>query len=173
MARVEIGRIVKAHGLKGEVVVSGVRLEAEDFLALREVQAHMKGAVPRMLVLRAARPFMQHFLVTFEGVADKDAADALHGAVLDVEASQLPPAGDGQVYLFQLEGLAVKTDEGRMLGHVAEVMTTGAAPILVVRGEGSGGRERLIPMSPDALVSVDVAGGEILVHLLPGMDELA
>jgi 16S rRNA processing protein RimM len=172
VSRVEIGTIAKAHGLKGEVVVAGVRLDEPAFRALERVEARVKGEPPRTLVVRAVRPFLHHWLVTFEGVDDREDALVLHGAVLEVAASQIPPAGEGEVYLFQLEGLAVRTDDGRALGRVTNVMSTGAAPILVVRGEEEGARERLVPMSPDALVSVDVPGGEIVVRLLPGLEDL-
>lgn len=169
MARVEIGRIVKAHGLKGEVVMSGVRLDESAFRALERVEVQVGHAPPRALALRAVRPFMHNWLVTFEGVGDRDQAQALHGGVVTVDRAQLPPAGEGEVYLFELEGLEVVTDEGRSLGRVHDVMTTGAAPILVVR---EGAKERLLPMSPDALVAVDVPGGTITMRLLPGMDDL-
>jgi 16S rRNA processing protein RimM len=86
-----------------------------------------------------------------------------------VDPSQLPPAGEGEVYLFQLEGLEVKTDLGASLGRVKDVMTTGAAPILVVH---DGARERLLPMSPDVLVGVDLEDKTIVVRMLPGLDEL-
>jgi 16S rRNA processing protein RimM len=112
---------------------------------------------------------MQSLLVQFEGVSDLDAARALHGQVLEVDPARLPPAGDGTVYLFQLLGLLVVSDEGTSLGTVNDVFQTGATPILVVK---EGKRERMIPMSPDVLKAVDTAGGRITVHLLPGMEEL-
>jgi 16S rRNA processing protein RimM len=169
VAKVELGRIVKPHGLKGEVVVSGVRLSPEELLALGEVFAVDAGGERRALTIAATRPFMQSVLVRFQGVDDVDAARLLHGQVLEVDPARLPPAGDGTVYLFQLVGLSVVTEEGEALGKVADVFQTGATPILVVRGAG---RERMIPMSPDVLKQVDTAGGRVTVHLLPGMEEL-
>jgi 16S rRNA processing protein RimM len=174
--RVDIGRIVKPHGLKGELVVSGVRLTAEEFAQVGEVHAVAADGTRRALKLRAVRPFQQSLLVLFDGVADVDAARALHGQVLEVDTERLPETEDGTVYLFKLVGLSVRTEEGEDLGRVADVFQTGATPILVVRGReaGDGGRdrERMLPMSPDVLVRVDTAGGEITVRLLPGMESL-
>ena len=170
-ARVEVGRVVKPHGLKGELVVSGVRLTPEEFRALGTVEAIAADRTRLRLTIRAARPFLQSLLVFFEGVDDLDAARALHGQVLEVDPSRLPPAAEGTVYLFQLIGLAVATDAGEALGRVADVFQTGATPILVVRQE-EGGRERMLPMSPEVLVGVDTAAGKITVHLLPGMEDL-
>ena len=175
-ARVEIGRIVKPHGLKGELVVSGVRLAPEEFLALGDVEAIAQSGARRALRVRATRPFMQSMLVTFEGVDDVDAARALHGQVLEVDPARLPPAGEGTVYLFQLVGLPVQTETGEALGRVTDVFQTGATPILVVRAERSEApgkpRERMIPMSPDVLLKVDTLGDGITVRLLPGMEDL-
>jgi 16S rRNA processing protein RimM len=174
-ARIEIGRVVKPHGLKGELVVSGVRLDPTEFLALRDVEAIGPDGARRALRVRATRPFMQSMLVEFEGVDDVDAARLLHGQVLEVDPGRLPPAGDGTVYLFQLLGLLVVTEQGEALGAVSDVLQTGATPILVVRGEpGKGGkaRERMIPMSPDVLLEVDRGAGQITVRLLPGMEDL-
>ena len=167
-ARVELGRIVKPHGLKGEMVVSGVRLSAEELLSVGDVEAVSKDGARRALEIVATRPFMQSLLVRFAGVEDVDQARLLHGQVLEVDPARLPPAEDGTVYLFQLVGLAVVTEEGESLGRVADVFQTGATPILVVRGT----RERMIPMSPDMLVKVDTGGGQVTVRLLPGMDEV-
>jgi len=167
-ARVELGRIVKPHGLKGEMVVSGVRISPEELLALREVEAVGADGTRRSLTIVATRPFMQSVLVSFAGVRDVDEARLLHGQVLEVDPARLPPAEDGTVYLFQLVGLSVVTEDGTSLGKVSDVFQTGATPILVVRGA----RERMIPMSPDMLLKVDTAGGLVTVRLLPGMDEV-
>ncbi|MEP7027626.1 MAG: ribosome maturation factor RimM [Candidatus Eisenbacteria bacterium] len=175
-ARVEVGRIVKPHGLRGELVVSGVRLDPDEFRALGTVEAVRADGSRRSLDVVSARPFMQSLLARFAGVEDVDQARELHGQVLEIDPACLPPPGDGTVYLFQMLGLVVRTDAGEELGRVAEVLQTGATPVLVVRGdptpEGARGRERMIPMSPDALRSVDTALGEVIVHLLPGMEDL-
>jgi 16S rRNA processing protein RimM len=174
--RVEIGRVAKPHGLKGELVIAGARLSADEFQALAELHARAKDGTLRRLVVATTRPFLHNLLVQFEGVTDRDRAAELSGQVLEVDVARLPRAEAGTVYLFQLLGLAVETEAGERLGHVHDVMQTGAAPILAVRGpapeDGAKPRERLIPMSPDVLLRVDLEGGRITVRLLPGMDEL-
>jgi 16S rRNA processing protein RimM len=125
------------------------------------------------------RPFLHQLLVRFAGVADRDQAAALGGQVLLAEADRLPAPGEGTVYLFQLLDLRVRTVEGRALGRVADVWSTGATPVLVVREDAPARgapaekpRERLLPMSPEVLVGVDLEEGTIEVRLLPGLDEL-
>ncbi len=88
--------------------------------------------------------------------------------MLWAEESVLPDPGPGVAYAFQLVGLRVETTEGRVLGTLAELMTTGASPIYVVRGE----REWLIPGNPEVVQRVDLAAGVIIVALPAGLDEL-
>ena len=63
MARVEIGRVTKAHGLNGEVVVAGVRLDADALRALGTVEVQVAREAPRRLAIQALRPFLQNWLV--------------------------------------------------------------------------------------------------------------
>lgn len=182
MTRVDVGRVIKAHGLRGQVVVGGVRLTLEEFVGLGHVYARGvagttgEKAATQRLEITDAKPFQQSMIVRFEGFDRREEADELHGVVLEVDPAQLPVNADGTVYLFQLVGLAVATEDGQALGRVSEVLQTGATPILIVHGppaaEGEKPRERLIPMSPEVLKRVDTAAGTVTVHLLPGMEEL-
>jgi len=174
--RVQVGRVSKPHGLAGEVVVSGSPLTVAEFSALEELAGRDAQGGLRRLVIASARPFLHNLLVCFQDVEDRDAAAELAGLALEADPDRLPRLEPGQVYIFELIGLAVATVDGESLGRVHDVMRTGATPILVVREElppDSGKpRERLIPMSPDALVEVDVEAGRIVVRLLPGMADL-
>ena len=185
MKRVDVGRIVRAHGLRGQVVVSGVRLSLEEFRGLGHVWARgVRGAAgettaTRRLDIEDAKPFQHHLLVRFHGLDDRDEAERVHGAVLEIDPAQLPANEDGTVYLFQLLGLAVRDEAGRALGTGREVLQTGATPILVVDAPADPGappgtkpRERLFPMSEEVLLRVDTAGGLVTVRVLPGMDDL-
>ena len=184
MKRVDVGRIVRAHGLRGQVVVSGVRLSLEEFLGLGHVWARgVRGAAgettaTRRLDIEDAKTFQHHLLVRFQGLDDRDEAEAVHGAVLEIDPAQLPANEDGTVYLFQLVGLAVRDEGGRELGRVREVLQTGATPILVVDAPPAPGapggkpKERLFPMSDEVLLRVDTAAGFVTVRVLPGMDDL-
>lgn len=182
MKRIDLGRVLKPHGLRGQVVVGGVRLTLDEFKGLGHVYARgVPGAdgapaATRRLEIEDAKDFQHNLIVRFEGLGDRDEAATIHGAILEIDEAQLPPTGDGTVYLFRLLGLAVETEAGEALGRVREILQTGATPILVVDGPvppgGGKPRERMLPMSPDVLVNVDTAGGRITVRLLPGMDEL-
>lgn len=168
-----MGRIAKAHGLKGEVVVAGVRLTLDEFKQLAVVHARARDGSERALTINKVRPFLHNLLVIFEEVKGRDEALALHGQVLEIEPGRLPANPEGEIYLFQLVGLDVRTEAGDSLGRVVDVLVTGATPVLMVHEERPGGRrERLLPMSPNVLLRVDTAAGLAVVRLLPGMEDL-
>lgn len=182
MRRVDVGKVARAHGLRGQVVVAGVRLSPEEFRALGHVWARgVRGAegattATRKLAIDEVKAFQHHLLVRFADFARREDAEEIHGAVLEIDPAQLPPNEDGTVWLFQLVGLRARDEAGRPLGTVREVMQTGATPILVVDAPpaeaGGKPRERLFPMSEEILVRVDTQGGTVTVRVLPGMDEL-
>lgn len=175
-ARVALGRVSKPHGLKGEVVVTGTPLSADELRELSPLVGRDAAGNLRPLAIVATRPFLHQVLVRFEGVEDRAAAQALAGLDLEVDPARLPKLGRGEVYIYELLGLAVATDAGQALGRVHDVLRTGATPILVVWEDvapgGGRARERLLPMSPDILLEVDVPAGRVVVRLLPGMEDL-
>jgi 16S rRNA processing protein RimM len=109
-------------------------------------------------------------LVCFEGVDGRDDADALRGAALCAAAVDLPPIEDpDEFYDHQLEGLAVLTVTGAVVGTVREVMHGAGGELLVVDREGGG--ETLVPFVRQIVPEVDVRGGRVLLDPPPGLLE--
>jgi 16S rRNA processing protein RimM len=84
----------------------------------------------RKLVVESARPHRGRWLVRFEGVADRDAAEALGGATLVGEALDDP--GEGQVWAHELVGAEARDVHGTLLGRVTAVETNPAHDLLVL-----------------------------------------
>jgi 16S rRNA processing protein RimM len=168
MAMVKVGRIGRAHGLRGEVTLDQCSLTEAELEGISEFVWRGRRGETRSLVLRSVRPVHARFLAAFEGCDDRDQAAALGQGELLAPSERLPDAGADQAYTFQLVGLEVRTEEGRVLGRVADVLHTGAHPIYVVRGE----REIMIPATPPFVSKVDLDSGTIVVSLPPGLEEL-
>ncbi len=119
-----VGRVVKAHGVTGEVVVE-VRTDDPDnrFAPGTRLRARPSRDGPeRAYVIESAREHSGRLLVRLAGVAGRDAADALRGTVFVVDSEELPPIDDpDEFYDHQLEGLRVLTTAGAPVGTVAEV----------------------------------------------------
>ena len=119
---VVVGRITRAHGVQGEVSV----------LVLSEVPGRFDdGAVVcledgRALTVESSRPHKDRLLVRFREVPDRAAAEALRGALVVVPASMSPPLPEGSWWDHQLLGCAVRTERGRALGTLTEIIHTAA-----------------------------------------------
>jgi len=164
---VEVGRVVRAHGVRGEVLVRRYD-DAERILARgAELQFH-KGSRRDILTVRAARPHKESWIVSFEEVPDRDAAEAAAGGSLLLDSDVLPPLEEGTYYVFQLVGLEVVTGEGERVGRVVDIALTGAHDLLVIEGPRG---EVLVPSVPPFVREVDLGAGRVVIEPMPGLLE--
>jgi 16S rRNA processing protein RimM len=164
--RIAVGRIARAHGVRGEVAVQplsqvGSRFEPGSRLFAGEGDDHP-------LVVLASRPHHARLLVAFEGIGDRAAADALRGTYLFVPASSAPPLAEGEYWPHQIVGCLVVTQEGRSLGKVKEVIHTPANDVWAAEG-ATGKDEVLIPALKDVVKEVDLEARTIVVRDVPGL----
>ena len=166
-----VGRVVKAHGVTGELVVD-VRTDDPEtrFSPGTTLRGRAKGGAERRFVVDSARQHSGRLLVRLDGVADRDAADALRGTLFLFDSGDLPPIEDpDEFYDHQLEGLQVRTTEGTDVGTVAEVLHTAAGELLSVRAEA---REVLIPFVSAIVTSVSLVDQVIEIDPPEGLLEL-
>jgi 16S rRNA processing protein RimM len=166
-----VGRVAKAHGVTGEVVVD-VRTDDPDtrFAPGTTLRGRTKGGTERRFVVETARQHSGRMLVRLDGVVDRDGADALRGTLFLVDSEDLPPIEDpDEFYDHQLEGLRVCTTEGTEVGTVAEVLHTAAGELLSVRAEDG---EVLIPFVSAIVTSVSLADQVIEIDPPEGLLEL-
>ena len=130
------------------------------------------GGSERTYVVDSVRDHGGRLLLRLEGVADRDAADALRGTVFVIDSGDLPPIEDpDEFYDHQLEGLRVQTTAGTPVGTVAEVLHTAAGELLAVRAEGDGG-EVLVPFVSAIVTSVSLSDRTIEIDPPEGLLEL-
>lgn len=173
---VVVGRIGKAHGLKGEVSVEPRTDEPERRFADGAMLATEapKGGVPhgsgrpKTLTVMAIRWNQSHLLVTFDEIKDRNQAEAARGlllvATIDVEES---PADPEEFYDHQLVGLLVVTTEDHSVGTVADIVHGAAQDLISVQTKD--GREVLVPFVWQLVPQVDVPNGRLVVADRPGL----
>jgi len=155
-----VGRVAKAHGITGELVVD---IRTDDPAARFVVGNRMRLKNPRRgltreVVIESVRPHGGRLLVRLDGVNDRDGAERTRGELFVVDSGELPPIDDpDEFYDHQLEGLHVRTTDGRVVGVVAEVLHTPGGELLSVRAES--GPEILIPFVSAIVTSVSLAHG--------------
>ncbi|WNG84024.1 ribosome maturation factor RimM [Mycobacterium sp. ITM-2016-00316] len=157
-----IGRIAKAHGVTGEVVVDVRTDDPEARFARGSVLRGRKprGGPERSFVIDTVREHGGRLLVRLNGIGDRNAADELRGTLFLVESGDLPPIEDpDEFYDHQLEGLAVRTVAGEAVGTVTEVLHTAAGELLSIkRPEGT---ELLVPFVSAIVTAVSLAEGTV------------
>jgi 16S rRNA processing protein RimM len=172
--RVVLGRVAGAHGIRGELRVSILGDGPEHLLGAEWLELSFDARAPlldssrrRYAVTGRGRGRPGEVRIALEGVADRDAAAALRGALVVGDAERLAPLPAGEHYWFELVGCRVEAEGGRALGTVREIWETGAHDVLVV--EDDAGRKHLIPAAEAFLRRVDPAAGRIVVAPVPGL----
>lgn len=169
--RVVIGRIGAVFGIKGWLKVWSHTDPADGILNYPVWQLRIGGKWETHR-FDAVQRHDKAPVVHFPGCDDRDVARRFVNAEIAVAASELPVLAKDEYYWFELEGMRViargASGERSELGRVDHLFETGANDVLVVRGEGEGGRERLIPWVPEQVIlEVDRAAREILVDWDP------
>jgi 16S rRNA processing protein RimM len=167
-----VGRVIKAHGIAGEVVVE-IRTDDPDarFAAGSSLRGRpSRGGPESRYVVESVRDHGARLLIRLDGVADRNAAESLKGTVFVVDSGDLPPIEDpDEFYDHQLEGLQVMTTTGAGVGSVAEVLHTAAGELLSVRTDEG---EVLVPFVSAIVTSVSLADRTIVIDPPEGLLEL-
>lgn len=158
--RVVIGRVVKPHGLKGEVVVEVLTSFPGRFFEGLKVHLSGAGIASREGRISGVRSQHDRLLITFEGISDVDAAETLRNAELSVSTADVAPRPPGFVYHWEIEGAEVFDERGSRLGRVAELQDAAGRPLLVVETP-QGLRD--VPFAHPIVVTVDMAGKRIVL----------
>jgi 16S rRNA processing protein RimM len=149
-----VGRVRKAHGLRGDLVVEPLTDEPDAVFAPgRRVFAGTasgdRAKDGRELHIATATPFKGGFIVHFTGIDERTVAETWRERFLLVPPDELTPLGENQVYIHELVGMRVELESGEPVGTVAEtyelpqgltldVKREGALPEEGALGEGSG-----------------------------------
>ena len=164
---VELAAIVRAHALAGELVLKLFNPESDLLDGVREITLRAPSGETRKYAVESVRGGGGgNVLLRLSGIGTRDEADALRGHVILVDRQLFPPLEEGEYYLIDLPGLAVRNADGTVLGHVDDVLEYPTVPSLVVITEGI---VREVPDLPRYLLEVRVDEGYVVVDHL---DEL-
>lgn len=158
-----VARIRRPFGVRGEMLLE---LLSDYPRQLLQAKTLYLGEDHRLMRVVSIRRHLPDFLLTLEGLADRDSVESLRGAVLYLRAGEQQPLPPGVYYLHQIEGLEVVTDAGEILGRVKEIIKTGANDVYVVQGDRG---EVLLPAIPQVILEIRLAEGRMIVHLMDGL----
>ncbi len=161
----QVGEIVNTHGLRGEVKIVPWLDAPEEFELFETVYADIAGK-RETLTVTSVKYQKANIIVKFREVPDIDAAEKLKRTVLYVDRDQLGEPEEGY-YICDLLGITVVTDTGETLGRIVDVFSTGSNDVYTVKGDD--GKEVLLPVIDDVVLSVDIDAEVCKVHLLEGL----
>jgi 16S rRNA processing protein RimM len=167
-----VGRVRKAHGIRGEVVVETIT-DAPDaiFASGRRVFAGTAAGdlAPTRLELHVAsvRPFNEGLLVGFAEVPDRNAAETWRGRYLLLPAAEVAPPDDDEVYVHELVGMRVELPGGHAVGTVEETYELPQGLAIDVRRDAPRETETvMLPYDERTIASVD-RGARVIVVTPP------
>ncbi len=166
MGLLEIGRIVRSHGVAGRVKVLSYLESPEVLYDLSGlfVGRSVSGAV--MYPLTAVQIGKGFFVLQLGGIENRDAAARLRGFSVWMPSDKMRKLPEGEYYWREIIGLQVQTEENRILGRIEAVFPTGSNDVYVCRGAG---REIMLPAIGDVVRKIDTDRGVMVVRLLKGL----
>ena len=163
-----IGVVVKAFGIRGEVVVEPLTDTPARFRKLRAVLVGPGAGATRVMKIAEMAVERRGVRLRFAEITDRDAAEHLTGEYLFVEPSQRVRLPKGRYFLHQVIGLEVVTEEGESAGRVRDVLKYPAHDVYVVEHHG---REYMIPGVKEFILAIEPERGTMRVRLIEGLKE--
>jgi 16S rRNA processing protein RimM len=159
-ARICLGQIGSAHGVRGEVRLRSFTSDPSAIAGYGPLETE-DG---RVFEIEAMRPAKDHFVARLSGIRDRDAARALANTRLYVPRERLPQTEEpDEFYHADLVDLA-----GRVLGSVVAIHNFGAGELIEIRPD-AGGNTELVPFDATHVPAVDIAAGKIVVDPPQGL----
>ena len=163
-----VGEVRRAHGLRGEVRIEVHSDVPERFDPGSRLILVPKTGARREVRVRGFRPVKGGGILALRGVGDREQAEALRGARLEVDPSQVPEAPEGFYYYWQLTGCQCLDESAGELGEVTDIVEDGGGVLLEVR---KGQQAWLIPFVDAFLQEVDVEARQIRLRCPEGLLE--
>lgn len=169
MDRLEVGKIVNTHGLKGEVKIVTWTDFPEIFEDLEYVYAKKKNEEIK-LNLKGIKYQKNNIITKFSEINSIEEAETFKNCVLLADREMLGELPEGTYYIADLIGCEVFDKENNWLGKISDVFNTGASDIYAVSAPQR--KDLLIPVTDETVLSVDIKEKKVIVHLIDGLEDL-
>ena len=167
--RIALGKIKKAHGVRGEASVE-VWTELERFGEVRDVTlVSPDESSARDAKIEQVRENRGRALVKFTGVDTPEDVQLLQEWTIEIPESQARKLDAGEYFLHDLAGMHLIDNNGRDRGEVTEAYEGGSGILLSIRR--SDGKEYDVPFAASICTDIDIRNKRIVVDLPEGIDE--
>lgn len=163
---IKLGKIVGTFGIKGELKIYPLTNYKEMFLDFEYLFVALDKEILKINVVKA-RIQKNTVIILLEGINSINQAQDFIGRDILIEESSLPELDEAEEYVYKLLGMKVYLENNELLGSISDVFDNGAHGIYEIKDEN--GKEILIPVLDDTIVSRDFDEGKMVVKILPGL----
>ena len=160
-----VGVIANTHGIRGEVKVFPTTDDPKRFKGMKEIILDT-GEEKQKLTVASVRFFKNLVILKFKEFDSINDVEKYKGMDLLVTRENAIPLEEGEYYIADILDARVVTEDGEEFGILKDVMTTGANDVYIVEHEG---REVLLPVIPDCVLSRDLEHKIVTVRLMKGL----
>ena len=163
----EIGQIVNTFGIKGFIKIKPFTDEVSRFEELKEIYVEQKNKELKEVKIEKISYQKELVLLKLKGIDDLTQAEKLKGLYLKISRKNAKKLPKGTYFIADLIGMNVYSDEGKLLGKLDDVYSTGANDVYVVKNEN--GIQVLLPATQEVIKQIDLDNEKIIVHMLEGL----
>jgi 16S rRNA processing protein RimM len=165
---IPIGRVVRPHGVRGKIKLEYFGEDVNCFPPSREVFIEVKAGSLQAYEILETTPQAPRLILHLKGIGRREEVEPLIGKEVFIEREVLPDLEEGEYYWMDLLGMSVETQEGKKIGRVKEIFSTGANDVYVVEGKRG---EILLPATGEVIQNVDREKGVMRVNRKEGLWE--
>jgi 16S rRNA processing protein RimM len=162
-----IGKILKPHGIRGEVKVLPLTDFPRRFDRLSHIQVLTADHRLLDLTIQKVRYYKNFVYLKFKEYTSVDQVKGLRGGLLKIKRSEAVELPEGQYLYFDIIGLSVRTEAGEELGVVEDIFSTGGNDVYVVKSQKN--KEYLIPATTEIIKKIDLVEKVLIIHPLEGL----
>jgi len=168
MDRLEIGKIINTHGLRGEVKVVTWTDSPEDFDDIKNVYASLKTGDVKLTISRIKYQ-KNNIIVKFKEIDVIEEAEQYKNAILSADREELPPLPEGVHYIVDLIGCTVIDTNDNEIGVLDDVFRAGAGNVYTIKRKGM--KELLLPVNDDTVLNIDTDAKQIRISIPEGLED--
>jgi 16S rRNA processing protein RimM len=165
-----IGKIVGAHGVKGNIKVYSYAESLSFFEPGSSILIINAKGSENTYKIKWVKPHTRVLLLSLEGIESRDSAETLIGSEIIIKKADLPELEDGSYYWFKIIGLSVFTTDDQYLGKIESIISTGSNDVFVVKDQNKKqDNETLIPALESVVLEIDFELKTMRVDLPEGL----
>ena len=164
--QIGIGKIVREHGIKGDVLIIPYNPASGHFVSGMSAILNHSVLGSRKIILKNFKAYKEGFLVHFDFLKNPEEAKKWRGAEICIDRTEMKELEKGEYYIEDLLGFVVVRPDGKELGVIKRFDESGTRLLMVLENE------ILIPWVEEWIKTVDASGKKIVMDLPEGFEDL-